>query len=497
MALTETGLWPLPSEGQLEGPTDEEARQALAVATALNAALDDRSRAVQRYSDYYNGTQRLVYSTEKWRRAFGGLFTHFSDNWCQLVVDAVDERLDVEGFRFGDDTGDQDAWQIWQRSNLDADSQMAHTAALIYGVAYAMAWWGDDGQAELTVESPENTIVAFEPGSRRKRAWALRRWQADERTVFVTLYGRQHLWKWQVPVGAQETTTLAAGGWQPREAPDEPWPLAHPLGVVPVVPLLNRPQLSLRSGYLTDGQSEIAQVIPVQDAVNKLLLDMIVASEFGAFRQRWVTGMEIPTDPETGQPVEPFRAAVDRLWMAEGPEVKFGEFNATDLSPYTKAVEMLVQHIASQTRTPPHYFYLSGQFPSGESIKAAETGLVAKARRKMRHFEEGWEELMRLGFAIEGDERAHYYRAETIWADPESRTEGEHVDATMKKKSLDVPIQQLWEDLGYSPQQIARFRGMLAESAFLQALAAPVPILGQTGQPAPPPTPAEPASRAA
>ena len=210
---------------------------------------------------------------------------------------------------------------------------------------------------------------------------------------------------------------------------------------------------------------------------------MLVASEFGAFRQRWVTGMEIPRDPETNQPVEPFRAAVDRLWMSENPEVKFGEFSSTDLVPYVKSVEMLVQHVASQTRTPPHYFYLSGQFPSGESIKSAETGLVAKARRKMRHLSESWEEVMRLAFAVEDDERADFAAAETIWADPESRTEGEHVDATLKKKALDVPIQQLWEDLGYSPQQIERFRGMLAESAFLNALAGP---------PAPAPTPALP-----
>ena len=480
MTLTDLGL-------SLDLANDDQTRAALEMAIALDAALEDRQRVLQRYSDYYNGTQRLVYSSEKWRRAFGGMFTQFSDNWCQLVVDAVDERLDVEGFRFGDDAGDQDAWEIWQRSNLDADSQMAHTAALIYGVAYAMAWWGEDDLAELSVESPENTIVAFEAGSRRKRAWAFKRWQADENTVYATLYGPDFLWKWQAPVGGGNVgASVMTGGWLPREE-DDVWPLPNPLGRVPVVPLLNRPQLSLQSSYLTDGQSEIAQVIPVQDAVNKLLLDMIVASEFGAFRQRWVTGMDIPRDPETDQPVEPFRAAVDRLWMAENPEVRFGEFNATDLSPYTKAVEMLVQHIASQTRTPPHYFYLSGQFPSGESIKAAETGLVAKAKRKQRHFEEGWEELMRLAFAIEGDDRSRYYLAETIWADPESRTEGEHTDAVMKKKALDVPIQQLWEDLGYSPQQIARFRGMLAESAFIQAMATPVPALGGvTGQPAAP-----------
>ena len=54
---------------------------------------------------------------------------------------------------------------------------------------------------------------------------------------------------------------------------------------------------------------------------------------------------------------------------------------------------MLIQHVAAQTRTPPHYLLgAMGSFPSGESLKATETGLVAKVRRKMLSFGEGWEE---------------------------------------------------------------------------------------------------------
>ena len=65
---------------------------------------------------------------------------------------------------------------------------------------------------------------------------------------------------------------------------------------------------------------------------------------------------------------------------------------------------MLIQHVAAQTRTPPHYLLgAMGSFPSGESLKATETGLVAKVRRKMLSFGEGWEEAMRLAFAVEGE----------------------------------------------------------------------------------------------
>ena len=157
---------------------------------------------------------------------------------------------------------------------------------------------------------------------------------------------------------------------------------------------------------------------------------------------------------------------------------------------------MLVQHVASQTRTPPHYFYLSGQFPSGESLKSAETGLVAKARRKMRPWGESWEEVMRLCYRVQGDRRADFALAETIWASPESVNEAAHIDALVKMVAgLGIPKAATWEPAGFTPQQIARFRPMLAEQAFLEAITAPaaeLPPRGAPPRPAPPAPPAPP-----
>lgn len=55
--------------------------------------------------------------------------------------------------------------------------------------------------------------------------------------------------------------------------------------------------------------------------------------------------------------------------------------------------------------------------------------------------------------------------AETIWTDPESRSEAEHTDSLLKKMSLGVPVRQLWEDAGYSQTQIDRFGDMLVAEA--------------------------------
>jgi hypothetical protein len=154
-----------------------------------------------------------------------------------------------------------------------------------------------------------------------------------------------------------------------------------------------------------------------------------------------------------------FLGGADRVWAVESDQAHFGNFQVSDLSTYVRAIEMLIQHVAAQTRTPPHYLLgSSGSFPSGESLKATETGLVAKVHRKQLSFGEGWEEAMRLAFAVEGDsKRAEQIDVETIWANPESRIVGETVDAAVKLGSLGVPRPALWEYVGASPQQIARW----------------------------------------
>jgi hypothetical protein len=453
----------------------------------LDERLMIRRKAVRKNHAYVEGEHPLKFATAKFREAFAGLFTELADNFCSLVVEAVEERLNVEGFRVGDDPeGDTAAWDIWQRNALDAESELLHTESLISGDASAIVWSDPDepGRPKITVESPYQVIVEHAPGDRRRRAAAWKVYRDDfSGRLFGMLYLPDGLYKWQSTTKVDDDRIVLQQTirWEPREMDGE-WPMPNPLKVVPVVPFPNRPKL------LRPPSSEIASVIPIQDAINKLVTDLLVSSEYQSFRQRWATGMEIPEDPETHRPVEPFNSAVSRLWVSEDPETKFGEFGQIDLEPYVKSIEMFVQHAATQTRTPPHYFYLKGNLPSGESIKSAETGLVAKATRKMRHLGESWEEVMRLAFLVAEDtDRAKGMTAgETIWRDPEYRSEGEHVDATLKMKTLGIPAEALWEELGFTPTQIARFKALKAQEALeLASAAATIGGRPRTTAPAP------------
>jgi hypothetical protein len=439
----------------------------------LGRKLDNERSQIHLYDDYYEGKHPLAFASEKFLKAFGGLFEQFADNWCDLVVDALVERLKVQGFRYPTDGGetaaDQDAWNIWQANNLDAESQIGIREAVINGRSAAIVWAdrSSDIGVEITFEHPSEVFVEMMPGSRRKRAAALKRWTDDDGTVFANVYLPDAIYKYRsrgkgdALVGLRSSTE-----WVERETQGEPWPLPNPLKVVPVVPFYNRPRM------LLPGRSEIHRVIPVQNGVNKLVADMLVASEYAAFRQRWVTGIDIPRDPVTNQPIEEFRPAVDRMFKAKSQDTKFGEFTASELQNFVTGVEMLVQHIASQSRTPPHYFYLKGTFPSGESIKSAETGLVAKTLDRSIFLSESCEETIGLAFLVLDDPRAKVTNAETIWADPESRSEAEHVDAVIKRRAIGVPFEQLWEDVGYTPQQIERMKEMRKLEAADPVLAA-------------------------
>lgn len=419
----------------------------------LESRLHEQQTNASPFLDYYDGNQPISsITTQKYREAFAKLVSAICDNWCPIVVDAVEERLHVEGFRFGDRQGDQDAWDIWQRNFLDADSEIVHSVALVAGSASVMVWPGEDGEPEITVEHPTQMIVVHEPGRRRRRTAALKLWE-DAGTEYATLYLPAEVWKFQ-----RKGSGTSAGKWVPRANVEER--IVNPFGVVPVVPMLNRPTMF---GY---GRSELKEILSTQDQINKLVADMVIASEFAAFRQRWATGVEVPTDPATGEEMEPFESAVNRVWHVPDENARFGEFTETDLRGYVAAIENRVQSLASRSRTPPHYLLGgSGVFPSGESLKATETGLIAKVRSRQRHFGETWEEVLRLAFRLKGDPRSTEYRAETIWRDPESRTEGEHIDSLLKKLSIGVPIEQLWEDAGYSPEQIRRFKEMAVEEA--------------------------------
>jgi hypothetical protein len=426
----------------------------------LELKLDEQAQFIQIFEDYYAGRHRMAFVTSKFREAFGDIFDALVSNWCEIVVDAPVERLAVDGFRFSEDqAADEAAWEIWMANKMPSQSIIAHTEAVKNGMAYVMLT-PDDPYPKLTVEHPAQVVIEYAAGSRTERLAALKRWQGVDGHIYVNLFLPDSIHKWI----SKEPTTLRplhsprnrltrsllrfqrSSDWEVRE---ESGP--NPLGQVPIWEIANRPTM------LDGGRSDLTTAIPLQDAINKEIADMLLASEFASFPQRVIMGVEIPTDAN-GEPMTSnaeMKAAISRLWTFEDPDVKIDEFRAADLANYTGAVTLLLQHLAAQTRTPPHY--LLGQIvnASGDALKAAETGLVSKVRRKQIDFAEGWSGVMRVALELAGADSND--NVEVIWRDPEYRSEGEQVDAAVKLASIGVPFEALWERVGATPQQVSRW----------------------------------------
>lgn len=434
--------------------------------------LGHQARAHASKNAYYTGEHPLPDAPPGARAEYLRLMRQARSNWCELIVDAVAERLEVAGVRFGNQqAADVDIWRtIWQPNALDAEHGAVHTEALIGGTASVLVWPSTtetNGRPTITTEHPTEVYVDLDPAARRRARSAIKVYVDDTLDMeFATL--------WTPPEGDTPAMVYkwararTSGEWKAHADEGDPGTsFVNPLGRVPLVPFLNKRRM------IGAGVSELAGgITDVQDRINETIFNRLTAGRFSAFRQRWVTGMEIPVDPETNKPVEPFKAAVDRLWMSEDPAVKFGEFGATDLAPYIKAVEADIQHLAAITRTPPHYLLgQSGAFPSGESLKATETGLVRKAVARQLSFGESWEDVIRLGLVAMEDARGADDTIEVIWKDPETKGLAELVDALVKLKSLGVPDEALWERYGATQLEIARWRGQAARSTLAAAAA--------------------------
>lgn len=447
----------------------------------LAAQLEERQPRLQVFSDYYDGEQKLRFTSAKFRKAFGNRFDGWSDNWCATVVDAKDERLNVEGFRFWTDpddeplTADRAAWDIWQANQLDADSQLAHLDALIGEQTYALVWYDEngDGYPDVTIEHPSQMIVQTAAGNRKRRLAAAKIWADESGFLFGTVYLPGGIFKFR------SQQTHRHGGFRGVEWVErgDGWAIDNPLGVVPVVPLTNRARL------LAPARSELVDVVPKQDAINNLWANLMVAAENQGTRRPWAIMAELPAD-QRGEPTNPFDRP-DVTGIALEGEGRIGTLEEASLDNFIRSIELAVKHIASQTRTPPHYLNASADRLSGESIKAAETGLVSSVQRKQRHFGEAWEEVMRLAFAVAGDEaHARAIRAETIWSDAESRTESEHIDAVGKQRvMLEIPRRKAWELAGHSPTDMDRMEAMLARESLLTVGTDVNALLGANGGP--------------
>lgn len=456
------------------------------------------------YDRYYNGDHPMPLNPPRLTQAYQELMAMSVSNWCRLVVDVVAERLEVQAVvSSSDKEQDATAWGWWQDNNLDFNSNNVHVASLKHGVSYVAVGKPLPGKRSPRIMGQVGTQcqVRFDPEDPDRAIAAIKVWQGRDGFTYVTLYDDECMYRFVSPGRTRDTS--GATQYDPRVLPvwqqeliprtdDGGWCLPHGMDEVPFVRFPCQPDLL--GGYA----SELSGILTIQDRINKTTFHRLLAQEFTAFPQRWVTGIDIPIDPTTGQPVEPFEAAVDRLWAATSEQTQFGQFPAGDPQGYISSLQQDIQALATQSRTPPHYLTGGmGQFPSGESVRATEYGLTQKVRDRRIAYTEAWGDVLRLAAKAAGNTDLQNDPALTVvWEDVEARTEGEIVDALLKMSTLGVPLRALWQRWGATPDEVeqwdAAHKQAQAEAAKAAALIGQAPPSGPITGSVNPPTPVAP-----
>jgi hypothetical protein len=386
------------------------------------------------YRRYYEGEHRLAFATEKYRSAFGGLFAEFADNLCPRVVDALADRLQIVDFgieqpasnrRPADMLGgvqpdapaqsNSAAMELWTANRMDQRAGQTMQEALIEGDSYLLVWPENapgsrtDGLPTFYPQSAAEVYVHYDVERPGVIQWAAKLWFDEPGKRWrITLYYPDRIEKW-VTVGRSLATPTSAARFIRYTEDGAPWPIPNEYDTVPMFHFANNTR---RLGL--PGASELQHIIPLQDALNKAVTDMLVTMEFSAYRQRWISGIEIRYDPLTNLPINPFNPGADRIWFA-GENATFGEFAQTDLSQFLAVQDNFRTEIARVSATPLHYFMLTaGNFPSGEAMKTAEAPFAAKVADRQITFGNVWEDVVSLALRMEGQPDV---RLTTVWKD--------------------------------------------------------------------------------
>jgi hypothetical protein len=342
-----------------------------------------------RFHDYYRGNHRKVTTTTHLTTMFGQLFNDLRINECPIVVDALADRLQIASITSDNTTASKFIDEVWTKNKMDGGAGIVHSQAVKLGDAYVSVGidpitnqiiinpekrnsvavrYGYDGFRDVIVEA----VKVWDEGGRLR----INRYLQDRTERYITLNPTT-----EIPSDISKLT--------PYEADGKPAVIPNPVGIVPVFHFSNAQE---PDEFAT---SSLADVIPLQDQLNQSIGYLLIAQEFGAIKQKYAIGLDMPVNPETGEPY-PLKTEPGSIWFfgAGDGNVELGEFSTADLEPILKVQEAFELKIARVSQVPAHLFMLqSSNFPSGESLKTAEAPLNSKVRDRQIAWGNVWENI--------------------------------------------------------------------------------------------------------
>ncbi|MGO4251231.1 phage portal protein [Paenarthrobacter sp. TAF1] len=435
----------------------------MAIDAALAGRLDDqlendlrREGRLGLVKRYLEGDHDMPYMPRGAKKEYEHLAKRSITNWTPLLSDTFAKGLFVDGYRPANSGENVTGWQWWQANRLDARQSITHRGALDYGTSYNLVLPGTLQTRRVPLIKPLSPL--------RSAAWYQdeddefpevginRKGTTIDGTRLIELYDKESVYTFAKPKDSDK--------WRLSRVDD------HNLGYTPLVRFRDR----------LDGEARgiILPLKTLQDRVNEVVFSTLIALQYASFRQRWASGLAIPED-EDGNAVEPFQAAIDRLWIADSEGAKFGDFAQTELTGHMSAYDNTVRTLAAVAQISPNI--LTGDLVNLSADALAQ--MEASTQRKISEYEtlfgESWESTFRLASLAAGDAQGAIDTSSQVrWRDTEARSLAQTVDALGKMaQMLSVPVEALWEKIpGITDTDVAYWKSIKDETDLLGGLVA-------------------------
>lgn len=414
----------------------------------LKLAVETLQRKTVEYTPlfaYYAGDQPLRYAADRLKDIFQDRQTAFTQNWCAVVVNAVLDRLLVNQWSVGEDdaAGERLNW-LWRATGLDADMEAVHRAVAVTGEGYVLVWPGDEG-IEAFYHDPRICHVWYEAENPRRKRLGAKWWRDDAGVWRLNLYYPDRILHY---VGGSSDLAQASAFQLESEE-------RNTVGAVPIFHFYRDRHLLL---------GELDNVVPLQDAINKLLGDMMIAAEFGAFRQRWIV-----TNADTSK----LRNAPNEIWElpAAGPgeqPTAAGEFSTTDLGNYLNAIDRLAASIGIITQTPKQYFYAQSGDPSGEALIAMEAPLVRKVEKYQERLGATWCDVAAFLLALDSGAVFSPLDITLVWGNAATVQPRTAAEIRQMDVASGIPLVTVLRDEGWSPADLEQMQADKEDEAGAQ-----------------------------
>jgi hypothetical protein len=441
----------------------------------IDSLLERESARQQEYiqaREYYDGLHKTQL-TDRMRQFLQAKHdTNFNVNYCPMVVNAKADRLKVTGLEIDEKAKQKDTlWNWWRKNRLDRIQGIVHRSAIRDGDSFVLVEWDSVAQMPRfyyeSAYAGDGVMVYYSEERRDDIEFASKTWQIKYgsntgKMVRKNLYFADRIEKYMTH------SDIAYGHWQPHQD-DTTVVMPGRLGMAGVnwwtdtgaefgkplgVPIVHFKHNDNGDQY---GTSHLADVMPIQDAVNKAMIDLLGAMDANGFPLLVGTG----TDAWTQAKVGPGAVAAVNKPSSEADLKAIPPMNPSGLLAVYNA---LVMEIGRVSGTPLSYFQTSGHVAAEGTMKQQEIALVTQIEKAQTDFGNAWEDCFNIArrlhnaFSTEApmDEEE---LIDTVWEQAESRNDKEQAETlSIRVQALGVSEEQAQLEMGYDADDIAAFR---------------------------------------